>query len=299
MGKIVAAVVVVVVVLLGVGAVAGEQAAVEPGPRGESATSQVDDAAERAAARRERQRERAEARAERRAGQKADQRAEQRAARAAELRRERQQARREQAAQERREQQRREERARQQAARATYVVTRVVDGDTLELGNGETVRLVGIDTPEVGECGFEQASARLGELALGRSVTLAASDEDRDYYGRLLRYVDVGAVDAGLTLIREGLAIARYDSRDGYGWHPREATYVNADRDSARGPGCGQRAPQPLVGNQGQGACAPGYQPCVPPGPPDLDCADLDGPIRVTGADPHALDGDGDGVACE
>src|SRR5690349_14067023 len=41
---------------------------------------------------------------------------------------------------------------------ATYVVTRVVDGDTVELGTGQTVRLVGIDTPERGQCGYDQAT---------------------------------------------------------------------------------------------------------------------------------------------
>ncbi len=38
---------------------------------------------------------------------------------------------------------------------------------------------------------------------------------------------------------------------------------------------------------------------CIPPYPPDLSCADVSGPIYVTGSDPHGLDGDGDGVACE
>ena len=37
---------------------------------------------------------------------------------------------------------------------------------------------------------------------------------------------------------------------------------------------------------------------CVPPPPPDYDCADLDGPISVVGDDPHNLDADGDGIAC-
>ena len=85
----------------------------------------------------------------------------------------------------------------------TRLVSRVVDGDTLELGNGETVRLVGIDTPEVGACGFEQAAAHLGRLVLGKQVRLGVSDEDRDGYGRLLRYVDVGPRDAGLVLIEQ------------------------------------------------------------------------------------------------
>ena len=136
-------------------------------------------------------------------------------------------------------------------------MTRIVDGDTLELGNGETVRLVGIDTPEVGVCGFEEAGARLAELVLGRRVTLAESDEDRDGYGRLLRYVDAAGRDAGLALVQEGLAIARYDSRDGYGFHPREPRYVDADRHSARGPRC-QPAPVPLAGNPGSTATATG-----------------------------------------
>ena len=54
-------------------------------------------------------------------------------------------------------------------------------------------------------------------------------------------------------------------------------------------------------GSSGGGAadCAPGYSPCVPPPPPDLDCADVNGPIRVTGSDPHDLDGDNDGWGCE
>ena len=44
--------------------------------------------------------------------------------------------------------------------------------------------------------------------------------------------------------------------------------------------------------------CAEGYDPCVPPYPPDVDCAELSGPYRVTPPDPHKLDPDGDGRAC-
>jgi endonuclease YncB( thermonuclease family) len=115
-----------------------------------------------------------------------------------------------------------------------YVVARVVDGDTVELGNGETVRLVGIDAPETGECGHDRATDGLARLVLGQAVRLLRPDEDRDRYGRLLRYVDIGNQDAGLRLIKRGLAIARYDSRDGYGFHPREPRYIAADRGAAQ-----------------------------------------------------------------
>jgi hypothetical protein len=151
-----------------------------------------------------------------------------------------------------------------------------------------------MDAPETGQCGSERATRLLIELTLGERVTLPSPVDDRDRYGRLLRYVDVGNVDAGLRMIRSGLAVARYDSRDGYDPHPREAQYVRADHRSENVV-CASSKPAPLVG----AGCAPGYQPCVPPYPPDLDCPDVNGPITVTGNDPHGLDADGDHIACE
>jgi hypothetical protein len=59
-----------------------------------------------------------------------------------------------------------------------------------------------------------------------------------------------------------------------------------------------RRTPPPPPG--GGGRCDPNYAgQCVPPYPPDIDCSDLPGPVRVVGSDPHNLDRDGDGVACE
>lgn len=188
------------------------------------------------------------------------------------------------------------------AEEPTYVVTHVVDGDTVDLDSGDTVRLVGIDTPERGECGFGPAQSTMKRLVLGKEVTLVASDEEADEYGRLLRYVEVGGVDVGLRMVRKGLATARYDSRDGYGRHPREDRYITAD-EAVPDVTCPKPEPEPDEQPRGfadtgkGGSCEPGYDPCVPLYPPDLDCADV-GPVTVTGSDPHGLDGDGDGVAC-
>jgi hypothetical protein len=70
---------------------------------------------------------------------------------------------------------------------------------------------------------------------------------------------------------------------------------------SERKPAPPTRQSRPPAGNDGgsTGKCAPGYRPCIPPFPPDLDCSDVDGPIIVTGSDPHGLDRDHDGIACE
>lgn len=116
---------------------------------------------------------------------------------------------------------------------ATSTVRRVdyvVDGDTIRLTSGTYVRLIGIDTPEVGECGYGRAK-RVLDRWVGGNVRLVnpAGVDNADRYGRLLRYVHDSGRDTGLGLIRRGLAVARYDSRDGYDRHPRQRVYRRAD----------------------------------------------------------------------
>jgi micrococcal nuclease len=78
---------------------------------------------------------------------------------------------------------------------AYYKVERVVDGDTIVLENKETIRYLGIDTPELHhptigvECGGLEASAQNQKLLAGKRVRLVSDVTDRDAYGRLLRYV--------------------------------------------------------------------------------------------------------------
>src|SRR6476620_391149 len=80
-------------------------------------------------------------------------------------------------------------------AASVYRVARVIDGDTIELGNGQHVRLVQIDTPEVYggyECYGPAASATAKRLLpAGTRVRLALepASDPIDRYGRLLRYV--------------------------------------------------------------------------------------------------------------
>jgi endonuclease YncB( thermonuclease family) len=92
-----------------------------------------------------------------------------------------------------------------------WTVLRVIDGDTVDVRRGATterIRMIGIDTPERGECGFGPASSELATLVLGEEVKLVAgAGDDRGPYDRLLRYIDIGEIDAGLSLIQQGLAI--------------------------------------------------------------------------------------------
>jgi endonuclease YncB( thermonuclease family) len=113
----------------------------------------------------------------------------------------------------------------------TARVTKIVDGDTIRTTKG-TIRLVGIDTPERGRCNAAKATAKTRKLVpVGSRVTLTRpkGNNNTDRYGRYLRYVSRNGIDVGGALIKAGLADARYDSRDGYPRHPKQARYRSWD----------------------------------------------------------------------
>ena len=100
------------------------------------------------------------------------------------------------------------------ASPSTYRVDHVVDGDTIALRNGQRVRLVQIDTPEIffgAEC-YGRAASRTTKalLPVGSRVRLFVEPTtDRvDQYGRLPRYVVriSGAVNVNIRLVAVGAA---------------------------------------------------------------------------------------------
>jgi micrococcal nuclease len=99
----------------------------------------------------------------------------------------------------------------------TVPVTRVVDGDTIEVrldDRTEDVRYIGVDTPETVkpgspvECFGHEASDFNERLVDGRTVRLEFDAEHRDVYGRLLAYVHAGDRFVNAELVRLGYATA-------------------------------------------------------------------------------------------
>jgi len=86
------------------------------------------------------------------------------------------------------------------------LVTRVIDGDTIEIEGGYRVRYIGIDTPERGEPYYIEASKANRNLVEGQKVRLEKDVEDKDKYGRLLRYVWVNNTMVNAELVRLGYA---------------------------------------------------------------------------------------------
>jgi len=95
------------------------------------------------------------------------------------------------------------------------LVARVIDGDTIELEDGERVRYVGVNAPESvdprrrAECFGREASAFNESLVEGKRVRLERDISDRDKYGRLLRFVYLeDGTFVNEVLVREGYASA-------------------------------------------------------------------------------------------
>ncbi|GAG19155.1 unnamed protein product, partial [marine sediment metagenome] len=90
----------------------------------------------------------------------------------------------------------------------SVLVTRVIDGDTIEIQGGERVRYIGIDTPETVhplepvEYFGQEATEKNRELVEGKRVRLEKDVEDRDEYGRLLQYVWLDDIMVNAELVR-------------------------------------------------------------------------------------------------
>ncbi len=119
-------------------------------------------------------------------------------------------------------------------SRGPFRVTRVLDGDTIALDNGETVRLIGVDAPETHHPEIpvqrfgEEATEFMKRLAEGFECTLEYEPDNlRDKYGRLLAYVFVGDRLVNAEIIRRGYAYAytRFPFR-------RQAEFVALEREA-------------------------------------------------------------------
>lgn len=91
-------------------------------------------------------------------------------------------------------------------------VTRIIDGDTIEIEGGYRVRYIGIDTPEIVhpskpvQCFGKEASNKNKELVEGKIVRLGRDITEYDIYGRLLRYVWLDNTLVNEILVKEGYA---------------------------------------------------------------------------------------------
>lgn len=207
---------------------------------------------------------------------------------------------------------------------ATATVTRVVDGDTIDISPSveglSRVRLIGVDTPET-YGGTQPYGAEASDFTRqrleGEEVSLELDVQKVDPYGRLLAYVYL--TDGQMfneTLLEEGYAqVATFPPNvkyvDRFLEAQREARAANRGLWSLS---AGELCQQTDRGNGIGGGCSgsesespPTSQSASPGGEVDsnLDCASFETHeeaqrvLEQDPSDPHYLDGDDDGVACE
>ncbi len=202
----------------------------------------------------------------------------------------------------------------------SFLITRVVDGDTMKVsinGTEDTIRLIGIDTPETVhpskpvECFGMEASNKAKELLDGKMVKLEAdsSQGERDKYGRLLRYIFLqDGTNFNKLMISEGYAYeytynlpykyqAEFKSAEQYAktnekglWAPDACSEEIASQEEPAEPASNFSGTYDCSGN-------------------NYNCSDFktqqesqdahDYCMIQVGYDIHRLDRDGDGKTCE
>ncbi|HOX09639.1 MAG TPA: thermonuclease family protein [Candidatus Omnitrophota bacterium] len=113
-------------------------------------------------------------------------------------------------------------------------VTRVIDGDTIVMENGEHVRYIGIDTPERGRPYYKEAKRQNEGLVKGRRVRLEYDVGRTDRYGRTLAYVYAGEIFVNEELVRRGYALA-YTVPPNVKYSKRFVSLQQEARDQKRG----------------------------------------------------------------
>jgi endonuclease YncB( thermonuclease family) len=178
-------------------------------------------------------------------------------------------------------------------------VTWVYDGDTVEVemrGKEYKVRYIGVDTPEIDQPYYEEASQANFDLVKNEDVILVRDVSDTDQYDRLLRYV----------YLTDGTFVNAELLRNGYGRTINIPPDVAHEDYFARLQAEARREGRGLWGLEENEALPTGCVTCTKNA---HDCADFnsqrqaqacyDTCMDLVGEDVHHLDGGGDGVVCE
>lgn len=98
---------------------------------------------------------------------------------------------------------------RERHTREEFFVSQVIDGDTLVLKNGQTVRLLGINAPEKEEPFFKEATEKMKNLVAGKKIWVEKDVEEKDRYGRALAYVFTENIFINEQIVISGYAVSQ------------------------------------------------------------------------------------------
>ena len=179
----------------------------------------------------------------------------------------------------------------------TARITQITDGDTYDvrrsIGGTVTIRLHGVDAPESSQPYGRAATRAARRIAGGKNVRVTVEDIGR--YGRAVARIEVDGGDLGALLLQRGLA-----------WYyqqyaPNETEYARLERQARNGDRGLWSQANPIPPWEWRDRSSGGGGQVA-----DKDCSNFDTQPEAQAffeahqpGDPHRLDGDGDGEACE
>ena len=177
-------------------------------------------------------------------------------------------------------------------------VIEVTDGDTYDvrrsIGGEVTIRLHGVDAPESAQSYGRAATRAARRIAGGKNVRVAVEDIGR--YGRAVARIEIGGGDLGALLIERGLAWY-YEQ-----YAPNETEYARLERQARNASRGLWSLANPIPPWEWRDRTSGPSETATR----DRDCGDFSTQSaaqrffeRHQPGDPHNLDGDGDGRACE
>lgn len=203
-------------------------------------------------------------------------------------------------------------------------VVDVIDGDTVKVETGDTIRYIGIDTPETVHpnkpvmCYGKEASDKNTELVEGKIVELEKDISETDKYGRQLRYIWLDDVLVNELLVKEGYAHSssyppdvKYQSR-----FVEAQQLARKEQKGLWGSVCNAPVSKPMVVKPVQGALKPNSVTTMPEGGAQAgegnrsftcncsktcaqmsSCAEAQYQLDICNCSKR--DADGDGIACD
>lgn len=191
-------------------------------------------------------------------------------------------------------------------------VTRLIDGDTIEIEGGKRVRLIGMDTPEINKtgetgCFGKEAADYATKLLNGQLIKMEKDISEVDRYNRLLRYIYLGETMINDKLVRDGYArVYTYPPDVKYKDKFLESEKYARENDLGLWSKCAS-SPKPTLSGTSQ-PLASGQQTSIDCSHNAYNCSDFKTQAEAqyvfeycggTSNDIHKLDRDRDGRVCE
>jgi micrococcal nuclease len=158
-------------------------------------------------------------------------------------------------------------------------VQQVLDGNRVQLADGTTMRLLGVDAPQEGQLQAAEASAFLTNLIEGQEIGLEVGVAPTDETGQAVAYLWAGPLLMNYELIRAG-----------YAYHARSSAPSQHDGFLAQAESLAQ-AEQLGLWATSRIPLQISYVMANPPGPDEESWAEEEVQIRNTGTDAISLEG--------